>query len=245
MLKNIKEFGIVAAITSTSFLIPSSVYAFGLVYDVNQFDNVQGLSGVATSAAPINNAAFVGGNGFANPTALFTEDFLLLGALATNTNIPTDSLKNNNSVAQSIQLVNLTAGDIINGIGLSFRFGYNGNSSGVANNDRDNFAISLINTSGAANGFGDFISVNAPTYSTANSISTILTSQVALQPGNYALLISVNENADVFGRSTAAGFNNIAISPIPFEFNPAVGVGLLGLACGTNMLKKAKKAVKK
>jgi hypothetical protein len=239
MLKNIKGIGIATAIASTSFLTASSAYSFGLVYDINQFNNVQGLVGVATNAAPINTATFAGGNGYGG---LFTQNFLLLGATPTDTNIPTDSLRNNNSVATSQQLITLTAADIINGVGLSFRFGYNGNSTGVVGlSDNDNFAIALINITGGANGVGNFITRNAPIYSTNTAISTILTPVINLQPGTYRLRITVNENADDSDNSTAAGFNNIEIAPVPFEFSPVIGVGLLGLAWGANKLRKAVK----
>jgi hypothetical protein len=255
MLKNISELGIVAAVTSVSFLIPSSVYAFSLTtYNLSQFSAdpaVTGsLVGVATPLAPINTATFApfgsspdAGNGFGG---LFTENFLLVGARVIDSTIPTDFRDNANSVAITSQLVNLTAGDIASGIGLSFRFGYNGNSTGNAGaSDGDNFTIALSNTLGGSEGLGRFIGVTASNYAITNSISTILTPIITLKPGDYQLIITVNENADLLGgRSTAAGFNNIQIAPVPFEFSPALGLGVLGLGFAATQLKKAQKTAK-
>jgi hypothetical protein len=42
--------------------------------------------------------------------------------------------------------------------------------------------------------------------------------------------------------SSNFGIDQVEAVPIPFEFNPAIGVGILGLAWGANKLRKAKKA---
>jgi len=44
------------------------------------------------------------------------------------------------------------------------------------------------------------------------------------------------------GNSSNFGIDVVEVVPIPFEFNPAIGVGILGLAWGANKLRKAKKA---
>jgi hypothetical protein len=44
------------------------------------------------------------------------------------------------------------------------------------------------------------------------------------------------------GGSSNFGIDVVEVVPIPFEFNPAIGVGILGLAWGANKLRKAKKA---
>jgi len=63
--------------------------------------------------------------------------------------------------------------------------------------------------------------------------------------GTYSLRVSLNEPGDGGGGDNqAAGFNQFTVEAIPFDFEPSLGIGLLGLGFGLNKVRKNWKAKK-
>ncbi|WP_071187468.1 hypothetical protein [Trichormus sp. NMC-1] len=198
-------------------------------------------------------------NGFTiGSTTPFTTTFLLLGASAGlngdgvggDSNIPNDSLRNNNTAATSTTTVNLDSTQVAQPIALNFNWAFNGDSLGGFN-DKDNFNIALVkidNLDGAQlfertvdpadsiPGYG--LGINEISNIPANSLSA----------GAYRLVISLNENGS--SNSSAAGFNNISLTvsdpePVPFGFSTNASLLVFGgVFYGFNKLKK-NMAVKK
>ncbi len=62
---------------------------------------------------------------------------------------------------------------------------------------------------------------------------------------NFATISAIRFDVNLLpqtGQSSNFGIDFVELVPVPFEFNPAIGVGILGLAWGANKLRKAKKA---
>jgi hypothetical protein len=189
-------------------------------------------------------------DGFGNGTTngFFNDTFLLLGARAIDLTIPTDFNRIVNSSAQTTVPFPLTLGDISSGLRIRYNYAFNGNSTGDSNfNDQDNFGIFLINNASPLQGTGSFITLAAPGgYSRLNNVESVLTPSPAapLQPGNYFLRITVNENNDPFSNSSAAGFNNIIIESVPFEYSQELGLFAVGGLFGAYKLRQRSKTKK-
>ena len=195
--------------------------------------------GTATGGVPIDDQAAPDGFGFA-----FSDPFLLLGAAPTDTDIPGDSLNNANSVATSSTFF-LSPSNLSNGTRIKFNWAFQGNSTGDSLfSDEDNFSIVLLNT-GAPQAASIFSREADDFGSGSESIFIDSTSGTGLTSGVYRLRITLNENDDIFGNSTAAGFNQISVTAVPFEFSPAMGLlAVGGLFGGSSILKRRKAASK-
>jgi hypothetical protein len=119
-----------------------------------------------------------------------------------------------------------------------------------------NFSVQLIKFTGVGDAFtltGNLFSLAAtPTgggfYQFDNrAVSQITQFDISGQTaGNFGLRINVNEpNDGGGGDNQAAGFNQFTVEAIPFDFEPSLGIGLLGLGFGLNKVRKNWKAKKK
>jgi len=229
-------------------LSAQSAQALNFSLAPGDFSLIQGIvDNNASSTIAINTSAPA--NGFGN---VFTDNFLLLGANSTDANIPTDSLRNNNSVAGSIPFA-ITSTDAAQPLTVTFNWAFQGNATGNIN-DADSFSIVIQNTDPNANDIETIFqrtlvtTDTIPGYGSAiGQIGTIIPGNT-LTPGNYEILISLNENTTT-NRSSAAGFNNISLStpaaPVPFGFSTNTSLLVFGgMFYGMNKLKK-KMAVKK
>jgi hypothetical protein len=233
--------------TSSLFLIAKPSQAISANLSSSDFTQNEGLvTGVNGATNGIDNAT--GNAGFDN--FFVSDDFLLLGANSTDTNITTDSRRSGNSVATSIPL-HLNSSDLnpANGLRVNFNWVFDGNSLGNVN-DKDNFNITLTKNdfSTTATIFDRTVdpSDSLPGYG-SGSESVFLTSAdfsspVNATPGDYILQIALNENANLI-KSSAAGFNQISVAAVPFEFSPTQGLLAIGGLWGISTYLKRKKAV--
>jgi len=258
---------LLASIASSSILLATMpAYSINLPFQPTDFSggatnfgivdptpsNVSGTGNFL--ANPINTGDFGTRTGFGTGgvTPFFTSNFLLLGASGgtgqrafpplppvVDTNITTDSNRSQNNVALSIPFA-ITAADIsTGGLRLEFNWAFNGNSQGIPNFDFDNFNIILVNTAGSAFGSGFFFARDTTGYGRNNGEVALLTVANALLPGNYNIILTLNENTDGSLNSSAAGFNNIVL--VPFEFTPLTGLFGLGAIFGASNLYKRRK----
>lgn len=186
-------------------------------------------------------------NGFGD---VFDQTFILLGANVTDGNIPLDSLNNNNSIAVS-NTFELDATDVSQVLEIEYNWAFNGNSTGGAG-DQDNFSIALFSQSQSV--FETIVQQNAGAgYGFQNDATSSIAANTIADATDYRLVITLNENADFFGRSSAAGFNQITLSNpstppppgVPFGFSTNASLVVFGAAFyGVNRLRK-KMAAKK
>lgn len=223
-------------IASSLLFFEMPAQAINIALDSSNYTVNLGVGNNSTSpTSPINTGMFSNGFGFENH---FSERFLLLGALANDSNIPNDSLDYTNSRATST-VFTLSSSDVSQNINISFKWAFNGNATG-GSNDQDNFNISLV---GATN---KLLLTQALPGGYGKSFSTATISGGTLRAGNYRLRINVNENDDFDLHSSAAGFDNFQISStpvlnIPFEFSPAQGLMIVGSFWALSNLIKGRK----
>ncbi|GAB4241879.1 MAG: hypothetical protein Kow0049_30890 [Stanieria sp.] len=223
--------GLFALAASSLLLVEMPAHAINLSLDSSAF-TVQ--LGIGSNAVPvtstINTGNFSNGSGFENH---FSQDFLLLGALADDSTIPTDSLDFGNSRAVSTQFT-LSSQDVSEDLNINFKWAFNGNATGAAG-DQDNFTLSIVGPTNQT-----FFTKTLPGgYGKDTSTATI--SANTLTAGNYRLRINVNENDDFDLHSSAAGFDDIQLASVPFEFSPSQGLLLVGGFWGlSNFIKRRK-----
>ncbi len=246
MTQVFKHLGAFLAASSAVVAFAPSASALGTIVDLGPGAFSTGTPttvGTATGGSPIDDQAAPDGFGDA-----FIDPFLLLGAAPTDTDIPGDSLNNANSVATTTSTFNLSSSNLTNGLRIKFNWAFQGNSTGVAAlGDDDNFSIVLAK-SGSLTERASVFSRNAPDYGFGSESIFIDSSSGifgALTPGAYSLRITLNENDEGAGLSTAAGFNQITVTAVPFEFSPAMGLlAVGGLFGGSSILKRRKAANK-
>ncbi|BAU63918.1 hypothetical protein STA3757_12870 [Stanieria sp. NIES-3757] len=235
------------ALAASSFLLAEMpAKAINLSLDSSAFNITQGIgsnSTVTTSDINVKSPPDGFGNG---TTGFFADPFLLLGANPSNTSITTDSLRNNNSEAESYSF-SISQTDITNGIKLNFAWAFQGNATGAAG-DKDNFNIFLenIDTSDRFTVFTQSLNRTgtSPNFVTtgygSNDQQTAFADTIDMTPGDYRVLITLNENTNT--RSSAAGFDNFVVSnAVPFEFSPSQGLFLVGGFWGlSNLIKRRK-----
>ncbi|WP_353928905.1 hypothetical protein WJM97_11230 [Okeanomitos corallinicola TIOX110] len=187
---------------------------------------VSGLAGSnnASPSIPVNIQAPQ--NGFGN---VFNSNFILLGANTGSTSIIAPGLSNGNSIASS-PVFTLTPFAVANPITLTFNWAFNGNASGTGSN-ADNFNILLVKTDESVEElFFSRTAGNAVGRYGFGNVETGVIGSGLLTPGQYQIIINLNENAG--SANSAAGFNNIVLSgppePVPFGFSTNASLVVFG-----------------
>ena len=158
------------------------------------------------------------------------DTFLLLGATSANANIAASS-PNVNATATFANF-EISSDNVSDGsLNFSFDWAFAGDNDAL-----DNFFVGIGPTGGSVTNFVTFqASYGSGTFDQSIDIS-------GLTPGNYDLVVSLTESTGP--GNSAAGFDNIAISSVPFEFSPALGLFLVGGLFGGSSYLKRKKAAK-
>lgn len=264
MLKTLRNTLFIAGtISSSALLMPGLSYGIGLtVLAPGNFTTIANQSspsvtGVATAGGTLNTTALDTGNtrtvanqvgGFGG---FFASDFVSVGGL-TNTTIG-GSVRRQNSAAQS-QTFTLGSASLAADLVLKFDFifaGYIGPSAS------SNFVIQLADSLGNTENFASTTLINSNPQPPANNgrfqstsgidqIGIISAANLALfAPGNFTVQIVVDEPFSSTPTNTVAGFNNISIQTVPYEFEAIGGIGLLGLFFGVKKVRKNLKAKNK
>lgn len=192
-----------------------------------------GTGGSTTAGAAPGDAL----NTTANPNGFnnfFTGSYVSVGATGNQT--IGSSQAGGTSVATSP--ITLTAADIAFGA-LNIKFDYAFAGTGPVSG-ADAFTVALLNPAGD-NTLGTFFTLsganNAPFFLTGTNVTSTVNIS-ALTPGSYNIGLIVAELGFDAGNS-AAGFNNIDVTAVPFEFSP---LGLVAVGGAYYFAKKNKKA---
>lgn len=224
ILTNIKNLGVFFAAASTLLLFSQPAGAVIANLSPSNFSLSAETPGGEVNAVGASNAINQASptNGFGT---VFDEDFLLLGAITTASDIHDDGLISGNSTANSSNF-SLTGTDLAAGITVDFEWAFNGNSVGTPFEDQDKFSILLKNFGVPTESAFVLGKAAAGDYGSGTESVNVNTS--GLSAGNYFLQITLDENSGNLN-SSAAGFNQIAVSTsVPFEFSPSVGLIMMG-----------------
>jgi len=185
-----------------------------------------------------------------------TGNFLAVGGLGTQA--IGSSTRAINTRVNSIGFT-LSTGDFTQDLLITFDFAFAGY---LGRNAKSLFSVQLSDGSvavdfivpielnnGVDNGAGQPILANGKfqsAFSTnATGIITAADLQANFTAGNtFFVSINLNEDSSRPTSNTAAGFQNISVESIPFDFEPSLGIGLLGLGFGLNKVRKNWKAKK-
>ena len=199
----------------------------------------------------------------------FSTDFISVGAVGAN-NISSSSRGVNSTIrVASGSGFALSTSDVLQPLRISFNYIYRG--TGDTSTTVPNFLVQIfrfanpgvdesispfstrnvLTVSASLAGLGTTISTNfgpgifyAFDYrQTAASADVSLT---GLSAGIYGISISLTEPTGGLSGvdNQAAGFNQFTVESIPFDFEPSLGIGLLGLGFGLNKVRKNWKAKK-
>jgi hypothetical protein len=231
---NLQKSSLFLLAASSIVLTGLPAQAINITLSPSQFTKL-GTGGIvdnnASSTSNINITA--PNDGFGDGTnGFFDSNFLLLGANPGD-NITTDSNQDENSTARSTTF-NLSTNDVAQAVQIKFQWAFQGNSLGIPDEDQDNFNIRLARIGGGSN---VFFSKSAPTGYGGNKNEQHTFAADTLTAGDYRMTITLNENADT-GTSSAAGFNQISVQNVPFEFSPSTGLLMVGGFLGFTYLKK-------
>jgi hypothetical protein len=256
---NLTKVGLFLTAVSSLFLIakPSQAVIANLSTSpspgINHFtqDGTTGAVNAVAGSNAIDNATDA--SGFDD--FFGTNDFLLLGSKTTDSTIIGDTVRGGNSIADS-RLFPLNSVDLSNGINIDFNWAFDGNANGNSSN-KDNFSIVLYSEdeSNQADVFSQKVDQGPPVsigYGTGSE-KIFLNGTNFESPataGNYFLRLQLNENGTTSttlplsstNYSTAAGFNNVSVSAVPFEFSPAQGLLAVGGLWGISAYLKRRKA---
>jgi hypothetical protein len=237
----IKQVGLLLTAASLLFAAKPAEALTGDIgsFTPSEFTQDSGTVTSVTSNNNINQASTTGGAGFGG---YFTSEFLLLGAQNSDTTIPLDNQGTiNNSRNDSIALspsFPITQSIINNrtSIRVEFNYAFNGNNSASA---FDNFEVQLYDGSNLVDA-SPVYSISAPAGYGSGTGKAIFPTSSLLADTNYQLQLTVNESTST--GSSAAGFNQITVTSVPFEFSPAQGLLAVGGIWGISAYLKRKKA---
>ncbi len=245
-LSNIKHFSVLLTTASALFAFAQPAKAITNLSPTD-FSLSSGSSGQANAVSgnnAIDDASFGTKDGFGD---VFSTDFLLLGATNSATTITSDGVEGNNSTAESITFA-LTDTELSGTIDVDFTWAFNGNSLGIGGFDQDNFSITFRKVGDLS--ATKLVLSKAATAGYGTDTESVSIDATGLTAGDYFLQITLNENSAT-GTSSAAGFNQIIVTPnpapdpdptpVPFEASPTLGLLMVGGIYGVNRLRKSKK----
>lgn len=270
MLKTIgSSLFIAGAISSSAVVLPQVSLALGLTpLNVADFtlDGSTPTGIIDVAASPIGTldttafdavdrtqAAQAGLGGFNN--FFTTGDFLAVGGLGTQT--IGSSTRGANTRVNSLGFT-LSAGDFTEDLLITFDFAFAGYIGRLATsqfnvqlfdgtNTIDFIApVQLNNNAGQPSATNGRFRQTATTSVAGIIAAADLQAVFSSTPGTYFVSINVDEPSSSTTTNTVAGFQNISIQsvPVPFDFEPSLGIGLLGLGFGLNKVRKNLKAKK-
>ncbi len=232
-LISIKNFGKLCTAATAWFLLATPSHAISSSFSNDDF-SVSGLNdGVvdndATSGGNINSGT-IPNDGFGG---FFTQDYLLLGADDSNANIGSSDT-NGNSVA--ISNSTFTVSSLTENVTLLFDWAFQGNN---ATSTDDEFSLGIIQGNNVPS-YKQFFKVESPSFG-SNLGETITLN--GFTPGEYNVLIQLNEAGGVSPLNSAAGFDNITVTTgaVPFEFSPSLGLFLMAGIFGFSRSLKSRK----
>lgn len=184
----------------------------------------------------------------------FTSTFLAVGGTSSQT-IGASGKRNNTTVNSAI--FTLTGTDLTQDLKISLDYifsGYIGNGVSAPSD----FNVQLVDVAlGIQTDFFSPVSLNTLSsgatlgrWNTLQGIGTTGVISGALLTANYTattqtfyVALTVNEPSAIT-TNTVAGFQNVSIETIPFDFDPSAGIAILGAGFGLNKLRKNLKAKK-
>ena len=221
-LTNIKNLGMLFAVSASFFLAATPSHAI-----TTAFSNTDFVPSVDfNDGGVVDNDATTGGNinvgnipnGFGDGiNGFFTKDYLLLGADDSDTNIGASDTRGD-SVA--ITTPTFTISSNTDDVTLLFDWAFQGNNSTSTD---DEFSIGIIDSGLTA--FTQFFKIESPNFGSNSGESRTLS---GFDPGEYHVLIQLNEAGGVSPLNSAVGFDNISATSVPFEFSPSVGLIMMG-----------------
>jgi hypothetical protein len=233
---NMNKISLLIAAAGSLFLTTQAAEALDLTIDPSDF--TQNSSGVVN-----NNASNTESINTGTPTAgfgnFFTSNYLLLGADSTDTITDGNNADTNSSIRSNTTFT-------LSGtqrIAVEFDWAFQGDSTGLTG-DIDSFNLRLLSINPLTNAVLSsrqlFSNSAAAGYgSKVNQIAVALGN--SYPAGTYRLGFTLNEN-DSTGTNSAAGFDNISVYAVPFEFSPAQGLLAVGGIWGISAYLKRKKA---
>ncbi len=172
-----------------------------------------------------------------------TGDLLLFGAnpgsSATSfiNTFPGDS----NSFAQTSSTFTIRSVDVDGRIAVGFNFAFSGDSG----NALDAFVVQLISQDdGQITNVGE--PTTAPNFGSGSAFIFLDNTDIDItgESEEFNLRITLSENGSD-SASVAAGFNQITVTAVPFEFSPALGLLAVGGFFGGSSVLKRRKAANK
>ncbi|MCA6597753.1 MAG: hypothetical protein IM539_15995 [Pseudanabaena sp. M046S1SP1A06QC] len=254
---------------ATSILFFSSVgasNAIGLTpIPISRFSvTVAGsTSNAASSTGTLNTSfdseALTGLNATDSFNSFFSSDFISVGALGTDKISGSSQGTNSTIKMNAANAFTLTSADLNQPLQITFNYIFRGTADPLLT--PPNFLVQLIRFTGVGDNSTvakNFLNLTAPapgtgTYANNGSYYAFEYKQEAfstsvdtsgLTAGNYGISISLTEPTGGGADNQAAGFNQFSVQSIPFDFDPSLGIGLLGLGFGLNKLRKNLKAKK-
>jgi hypothetical protein len=209
----------------------SPAQAFGVTFDAGVFvqaENASATSEINTTTTPDGFGSFFDND----PNTI--DDFVLLGAQETDSNISSDSYRgilNLSSTALSNSFT-LSTQQVSDEITVNFDWIFQGNSTGTItsippNVDVDTFTFTLVGLGSLSNVEQTLVTRLNSNYGSQRGESFTINANV-LQAGDYALLAELVESPDSALHSSAAGIDNVSISAVPFNFSPTLGLVITG-----------------
>jgi hypothetical protein len=228
---NLTKVGLfLTAASSFALLTGQAAQALDLNLDTSGFTKVGG-SGVFNNNAPVNGTINTTStpNGFGN---LFDSPYLLLGADSNQTATNGNNADENTTVISN-ETFALSSNDYV---AFKFDWAFQGNSTQAAT---DNFILRIVPQGTGA--IRTIFQTNAPTEFGVRKGQPVNFAPGSITSGNYKLAIVLNEPA-LDGFNSAAGFDNISVTAVPFEFSPTQGLLAIGGLWGISAFLKRRKA---
>ncbi|MCA6589725.1 MAG: hypothetical protein IM531_12720 [Pseudanabaena sp. M090S1SP1A06QC] len=220
-------------------------------------------SNAASSTGTLNTSsdseALTGLNATDSFNSFFSSDFISVGALGTDKISGSSQGTNSTIKMNAANAFTLTSADLNQPLQITFNYIFRGTADPLLT--PPNFLVQLIKFTGVGDNSTvarNFLNLTAPdtgtgTYADNGSYYAFEYEQEAfstsvntsgLTEGNYGISISLTEPTGGVADNQAAGFNQFSVQSIPFDFDPSLGIGLLGLGFGLNKLRKNLKAKK-
>ncbi len=205
-----------------------------------------GLRNAATQQGPPGLGGFQG---------FFGSTFLAVGGTGTQT-IGASGKRNNTTVNSAI--FTLTGADLTQDIQISLDYIFSGYIGSGASAPSD-FNVQLVDlASGTPTDFFSPVSLSTLSgsgslgrWNTSQGIGTTgvisgtdLTATYAATTQDFYVSLTVNEPSATNTTNTVAGFQNVSIQTIPFNFEPSAAIAIMGAGFGLNKLRKNLKAKK-